>query len=138
MKNETCIFCKIIKKEIPHNKIYEDKNVIAFLDAFPVNKGHTLILPKKHFKNIYEIPEKTLWEVMKLAKKLSITIKKTMKADGINVYMNNEEAAGQVIDHLHVHIIPRIKGDGYGYWKNKKSYTDKEMSQVTKKIIRAL
>ena len=133
-----CIFCKIISGEIPSNKIYEDKNVFAFLDNNPVNKGHTLIVPKKHFENIYELPEEIIFEMTKTAKKLSIAIKKSTEADGINVYMNNERAAGQMIDHAHTHIIPRLKNDGFTYWQGKKKYSDEEMTETAKIITQAL
>ena len=129
-----CIFCKIIKREIPCNKIYEDKDIFAFLDNNPVNKGHTLIIPKKHFENIYETPDKIISKMIIGAKKLSIIIKKTMKSDGINVYMNNGRAAGQQVEHAHIHVIPRLEKDGFTYWKNKKKYSDEEMSEIKNKI----
>ena len=133
-----CIFCKIIKREIPCNKIYEDKDIFAFLDNNPVNKGHTLIIPKKHFENIYETPDKIISKMILGAKKLSIIIKKTMKSDGINVYMNNGRAAGQQVEHAHIHVIPRLEKDGFTYWKNKKKYSDEEMSEIKNKITQAL
>ena len=129
-----CIFCKIIKREIPCNKIYEDKDIFAFLDNNPVNKGHTLIIPKKHLENIYETPDKIISKMIIGAKKLSIIIKKTMKSDGINVYMNNGRAAGQQVEHAHIHVIPRLEKDGFTYWKNKKKYSDEEMSEIKNKI----
>ena len=133
-----CIFCKIIKREIPCNKIYDDKDIFAFLDNNPVNKGHTLIIPKKHFENIYETPDKIISKMILGAKKLSIIIKKTMKSDGINVYMNNGRAAGQQVEHAHIHVIPRLEKDGFTYWKNKKKYSDEEMSEIKNKITQAL
>ena len=138
MTDQNCIFCKIVNKEISHNKVYEDEKVIAFLDMFPVNEGHTLVIPKEHLENIYEIPDELLSHVAMISKKMAIKIKNAMKADGINVYMNNESAAGQVIGHAHVHIIPRFIGDGYSYWKNKKSYTQEEKKKTAEKIVKEI
>lgn len=116
MKN--CIFCKIISGEIPSLKIYEDDFVYVFADISPNNLGHSLVIPKKHHKNLYDIPDKTLSHIMPVVKKLSIAIKKATKADGINIIMNNEPCAGQVVFHSHIHIIPRLKDDGYKHWKS--------------------
>ncbi|MEO5635154.1 MAG: HIT family protein [Candidatus Paceibacterota bacterium] len=135
---EDCIFCKIIKGEIPSSKIYEDENVLAFLDIAPVNIGHTLIVPKKHFPNIYETPDEVLMQIMKVAKKISKAVKSEMKADGVNVTMNNDPAAGQVIFHTHLHIIPRKKDDGFGMWHGRRPYAQGEKEEIAKKIISAI
>ena len=137
MKND-CIFCKIVKKEIPCSKIYEDDDVLAFLDIAPVNSGHALIIPKKHFVNIYETPEKILIEMMKAVKKISHAIKDGLLADGINVKKNNDPAAGQDVFHSHIHIIPRIANDGFSHWKGKKPYKEGEKEVVIEKIISKL
>ncbi|OGI91658.1 hypothetical protein A2933_02060 [Candidatus Nomurabacteria bacterium RIFCSPLOWO2_01_FULL_46_18] len=135
---ENCIFCKIVKGEIPSNKIYEDENVLVFLDIAPVNLGHSLIVPKKHFANIYETPEETLAEMMKAAKKISKALKSELGADGINVTMNNDPAAGQIIFHSHIHVIPRLSGDGFPLWHGRRPYQEGEMNEVEKKIIGGL
>ena len=135
---ENCIFCKIVKGEIPSNKIYEDENVLVFLDIAPVNLGHSLIVPKKHFANIYETPEETLAEMMKAAKKISKALKSELGADGINVTMNNDPAAGQIIFHSHIHVIPRLSGDGFPLWHGRRPYQEGEMNKVEKKIIGGL
>ncbi len=135
---ENCIFCKIVKGELPSTKVYEDENTLAFLDIDPVNIGHTLVIPKEHFVNIYETPEKTLLDMMKVVKKLSEAIKSGLKSDGINVTMNNDPAAGQIIFHSHIHIIPRITDDGFGVWKGKNPYKGNEKEEVAKQIARAL
>ncbi|MEK7539058.1 MAG: HIT family protein [Patescibacteria group bacterium] len=137
MKND-CIFCKIIKGEISCNKIYEDDNVLAFLDIAPVNIGHSLVIPKKHFLNIYETPEGILTEMMKVVKIISHALKSGLNADGINITMNNEGAAGQVVFHSHIHIIPRIKNDGFGLWCGKKPYQEGEAIKVAKKIVSSI
>jgi histidine triad (HIT) family protein len=132
---EDCIFCKIVKKEIPADIVYEDENTLAFLDIAPVNIGHTLVIPKEHFANIYETPEATLMDIMKVVKKLSHAVKNSLQADGINVTMNNDPAANQIVFHAHVHIIPRITNDGFSIWRGKRPYQEGEKKEVAKKII---
>jgi len=128
-----CLFCKIIAGEIPSTKIYEDDNVFAFLDIAPVNPGHTLVIPKEHTPNIYEMSEKTLGYVMGVVKKLSSATKDALQADGINLEMNNDTVAGQVIFHAHLHVIPRFEGDGLKQWPGK-SYEGSHQEEVAKKI----
>ncbi len=135
---EDCLFCKIIKGEIPSAKVYENENIIAFLDLHPVNIGHTLIVPKNHYDNLYDTPDEIICEMMKLTKKLSIAIKNSMHADGINIEMNNEKSAGQIIPHAHWHIVPRFGDDGFTHWHGKRPYKEGEMSEVVDKIITAL
>lgn len=101
-----CIFCKIINGEIPSYKIYEDDDVYAFLDINPVSCGHTLVVPKEHYCDIFEIPDNLLSKVNIVVKKLSSTIKEKLKCDGINVLQNNGSCAGQTVFHYHVHIQP--------------------------------
>lgn len=133
---QDCIFCKIIKGEIPSYKIYEDEISFAFLDANPVNPGHTLVIPKKHFENIFDIEENTAGHIIKIAKKISIALKKT-GAGGVNIIMNNAKAAGQVVFHSHVHIIPRKLNDGLPPWPTRKHEKEK-MKETAKKIIAEL
>ncbi|MDD2935254.1 MAG: HIT family protein [Candidatus Pacebacteria bacterium] len=132
MKN--CLFCKIIKGEIPSTKVYEDENIFAFLDINPNNIGHTLVIPKKHSRNILDIEERDLKNVIMGVQKISQAIKKAVSADGINVMNNNEPVAGQVIFHTHFHIIPRFESDGYKHWKGKTKYAEGEAEQVAEKI----
>lgn len=107
----SCIFCKIINKEIPSKIVYEDELVLAILDLSQATYGHTLVMPKKHYENIYEIDDETLAHLIKIVKKLAIKIKNKLNAKGINILNNNEIAAGQSIMHLHFHIIPRYDND---------------------------
>jgi len=111
MNVEDCIFCKIVKKEIPSKIIYENEINLAFLDIFPINDGHTIVIPKNHYHNIEDTPEKEIAELFKVVKKLAIIIHNKLNIDGYNILQNNFEAAGQVIKHFHVHIIPRNKTD---------------------------
>ncbi len=107
-----CIFCKIVAGEIPCDKIYEDESVLAFLDIKPFTKGHTLVIPKKHFENIFDIQGEALEKVIIVAKSISEKIKNNLKADGIRLSQSNGKVAGQDMMHFHLHIIPRYENDG--------------------------
>ena len=120
-----CVFCKIVKEEIPSDKIYEDDNFFAFLDINPNNPGHTLVIPKNHYENIYNLPDEILKNIAPLIKKIAIAVKKGVNADGINIIMNNDIAAGQIVPHAHFHVIPRFADDGLRHWP-RKSYSNKE------------
>jgi histidine triad (HIT) family protein len=130
---DSCIFCKIVKGEIPSSKVYEDDDVLAFLDIAPVNIGHTLVIPKGHFENILKTPEETMVHMMKVVKKVSHGLD-VLKPDGININMNNKSAAGQVVFHSHIHVIPRYEGDGFGLWHGKRPYKEGEAKEVAEKI----
>jgi diadenosine tetraphosphate (Ap4A) HIT family hydrolase len=105
---EQCVFCKIARNEAPASFVYEDEDVIAFLDARPINEGHTLVITRKHYENIYEAPEEEIGHLFKIVKKVAHAVRKSEKADGISIIQNNGRAANQVIFHLHAHIIPRF------------------------------
>ena len=107
MIEKDCIFCKIIEKKIHSQIIFENELDIAFLDISPISEGHTIVIPKKHYSNLEDIPDYELTELFKVVKKLAIIIHKKLKIDGYNILQNNFTAAGQVIKHFHVHIIPR-------------------------------
>ena len=118
MKDSNCIFCKLANGEFPTNSIYEDDNFNVILDNGPATKGHCLILPKEHYANLFELPEETAAGAMKLAKKLASKLVDTLDADGLNLVQNNGEAAGQTVNHFHLHLIPRYKEDGQNIlWK---------------------
>jgi len=125
-----CIFCKIIKGEISSHKVYEDRHTLAFLDIMPANPGHTLVVPKKHFASLEEVDEKTLCQTMKTVKKIGKALKDGLEIKGYNVMENNDAVAGQIIPHLHFHVIPRKKGDGLALWAQKKYYTDSEAKKI--------
>ena len=112
MSETDCLFCLIKNKKSPSAIVYEDENTIAFLDIFPVSEGHTIVIPKNHYDNLEDIPVNELAELFKIVKKLSVLIHKKLKIEGYNILQNNFRAAGQVINHFHVHIIPRSKEDG--------------------------
>lgn len=111
MKDENCIFCKILAGEIPSTAVYEDDDFKAILDVNPAARGHVIILPKNHAANIYELPDEDASKIMIVAKKIAAAIEKAYHCDGVNILQNNGEAAGQTVFHLHVHVIPRFKGD---------------------------
>ncbi|MBW2990958.1 HIT family protein [Candidatus Woesearchaeota archaeon] len=128
-----CIFCKIVKGEIPSNKIYEDNEFLAFLDIAPVNPGHALVIPKLHCKNLLDFPKAEETDLLEFIKKVAKAVVKATKAEGFNLGMNNGRVAGQLVDHAHFHIIPRFSGDGCKHWP-KKDYKEGEMEEVMKKI----
>lgn len=107
-----CIFCKIVNGEIPSAKVFEDENIFAFLDIAPFTRGHCLVMPKKHFENIFDIEKDILQKVIVVAKDVSEKIKNNLQADGIRLSQSNGVAAGQDIMHFHLHIIPRYQNDG--------------------------
>ncbi|MEX0920480.1 MAG: HIT family protein [Candidatus Pacearchaeota archaeon] len=107
-----CIFCKIVKGDVPTEKIYEDSNFVAFADANPVAEGHTLVIPKKHFETILDLDEEIAKGYLGFVKKVAEDLLKKYNSEGFNVVVNNGKSAGQVVNHVHFHIIPRKKGDG--------------------------
>jgi len=133
---ENCIFCKIVSGEIPTNKVYEDEHTLAFLDIRPVNPGHTLVIPKDHFENIYTLPDEAMARLGLAVKKVALAVKEGVEADGININMNNEADAGQVIFHAHIHVIPRKSGDGLALWPQK-DYAAGEANDVAESIKKA-
>lgn len=106
-----CVFCNIIEGNIPSAKIYEDDDVLAILDISQATKGHTLVMPKKHYENILQIPEDDYIKVMSKVKKIAQVILKVFDAKGLNILNNCNEVSGQTVMHFHVHIIPRYNTD---------------------------
>mgnify|MGYP001562533560 CR=1 FL=1 len=134
-ENKDCIFCRIAGKEIPAEIVYEDRNVLAFLDMHPATKkgGHTLVIPKKHYELITEIPDRELGILIACVKKISGALIKF--APGLNILQNNGEAAGQFVNHAHFHLIPRYRGDGIilEKWKAHE-YKKNQIKQVAAQI----
>ena len=108
---EDCIFCKIVQGKIPTEKTYEDENFIAILDTNPKTENHTLLITKKHFRNLLDMPTSLGSEYLEAIKKISLNLIQHQKAEGINIISNNEFSAGQIVFHTHTHIIPRKKDD---------------------------
>ncbi|MDP2705143.1 MAG: HIT family protein [Patescibacteria group bacterium] len=138
MEEKECIFCKIARGEVPSDKIYEDEHTFAFLDIEPNNLGHSLVIPKEHFKNVYETPDEVLGQIMATVKKVTLAVKKGMGAEGINIANNNEPAAGQLVFHIHVHIIPRYSNDGFHHWPAKPNFTPEQFKEAAENIKKAL
>jgi len=132
-----CVFCKIVKKEIPAEIVYEDENTLAFLDITPINPGHVLFIPKEHHENLYDLPDDLLIKMAPLIKKLAIAAKSAVNAEGINLGMNNERPAGQLVNHAHFHIMPRFSNDGFRHWRGT-PYKDDEAQKVAEKIKKFL
>ncbi len=128
-----CIFCKIVSGEIPSHKVYEDEHVFACLDHTPVSRGHTLVMPKKHVKNIFDAGVDTWGATMEAVRALAPKVRNAVDADGINIHINNESAAGQVVMHSHIHIIPRFENDGLELWHGKEMSVE-ELEKIAEKI----
>lgn len=129
-----CIFCKIANGEIPSKALYEDEQFKVILDLGPATKGHALILPKEHYANLFELPEETASDAMKLAKKMAGIMKEKLGADGFNLVQNNGETAGQTVMHFHLHLIPRYKDDGQHILWEPGIATQEELEAVQKQI----
>lgn len=139
MKKEDCIFCKIAAGEIPSRKLYEDDDVIVIMDLSPTSKGHSLIIPKEHCTNIYDIDEDVAAKVMRVAKRLAIKMTDALGCDGFNLLQNNGETAGQTMFHFHMHLIPRYKDADNNMLKfTSVSLSDEEMDALRDQIVKAL
>ena len=134
---DDCIFCKIIRGELPSFKVYEDEDTLAFLDINPNHPGHALVIPKEHADNIFTISAESWAKVQETVRKVAKAVETGLGADGVNINMNNREHAGQVVMHAHVHLIPRFKGDGLKPWPHK-PLDMKEGPVLAEKIREAL
>ena len=132
-----CLFCNIILGSIPSEKIFEDDVVCAFLDIHPVGKGHLLVVPKLHAENMFEQSEDSYAELMRRVHMLAPHVRAVTGADGINIGMNNGKAAGQLIFHAHIHIIPRFLGDGHKHW-SAIEYKEGEQALIANKMRNAI
>ena len=132
-----CIFCRIVRGDLPCTKIYEDKDTLAFLSIQPVNKGHVLVIPKMHFKNMLDLPDAEMVGLMHAIKKIAMPVMQALSAHGMNVSINNEPAAGQEVMHTHFHLIPRYAHDTFENWPHTK-YDEGEMEEVGRKIRDAM
>lgn len=133
--SNNCIFCKIVEKKAPASIVYEDEKTLAFMSIQPINVGHTLVIPKKHYENIYEISEKEISYLFTIVKKISHAVNISCEANGLRIIQNNGKAAGQVIFHLHIHLIPMY---GDSQWKHPKNRDIKMLNQDAKRIKQAI
>ena len=137
-----CIFCKIVKKELLYSRAYEDEDFLAFMDIKPINKGHVLVIPKKHFELVSEMDKNDISKIMVVAEKISSAIRKSgIRCKGINFFLADGKAAGQEVPHVHLHVIPRFLDDGFGF-KLPDNYENKpqreELERLAEEIKREL
>jgi len=134
MSADDCIFCKMVAGQVPVIKIFEDEIVLSFLDIGPLSDGHTLVIPKQHFERLHDCPTEILGRIGSCLGKIAGAVSDAMNSDGYNVLCNNGRAAGQLVGHLHFHIIPRNAGDGvFGRWPAYK-YQEGTIEKIADKI----
>ncbi len=130
-----CIFCKIVNKEIPATVIFEDDDVLAFMDIGPIIKGHALVIPKNHYDPVTETPDEILAKMHITAKKIAAAQMNALGADGVNIMQNNGASAGQEVEHIHIHVIPRFENDGHHWnWNARKYDNFDEMNELAGKL----
>ena len=133
--NHNCIFCQIVTKNLPNAIIYEDEKFLAFMDKYPINHGHSLIVPKQHFKNILEMPIQEVGEMHSLVPRLAKAIAMVLGSDGFNINQNNGKSANQIVPHVHVHIVPRYSIEKVkGQWPMRKIAQIKDLEGIAQKI----
>lgn len=132
---EDCIFCKIIKGDIPAEKVYENDDVLAFLDVNPRAPGHTVVVPKVHAENILNLPDEKIEPLFKAVKRTTGFIKEALKPNGFTMGLNHGKISGQAVDHIHFHIIPRFEGDGGGSVHSVvNNPPEKDLSEIAEEI----
>ena len=134
MDRESCIFCRIVRKEAEASIVYEDHQVMVFMDARPVSEGHMLIIPKAHFESVYDISEELYGYIHKTAKRIAVALRAATKADGLSIVQQNGKAAGQEVFHLHVHLIPRYEGQKMPKFGETQPSPREELDQIMQKI----
>jgi histidine triad (HIT) family protein len=135
MRDDNCIFCKIANGEIPSRTLYEDNEFRVIMDLNPATKGHALILPKEHFKNLYEISDETASKVLPLAKKMATLMTEKLGCEGFNLIQNNNEIAGQSVFHFHMHLIPRYTDDNQNLVMKPNKVDDTELDKIKDLIL---
>ena len=135
---EECVFCKIVNRDIPSSIVHEDRNAISFLDMLPANKGHCLVVPKKHCSKLDEMDDKDIFSLLSVVKRVAKALSLSNGIDGYNVLMNNGWGAGQVINHAHIHLIPRYRGDLVELSWPRKKYDETEVQKLKNKIKKFL
>ena len=138
MSTDDCIFCRMVAGQIPVTKIYEDEVILAFLDIGPLSDGHTLVIPRQHFENLHDCPDELLGRLCSRLRKIARAVTVGMDSEGYNLLCNNGRAAGQLVGHLHFHIIPRNIGDGvFDRWPAYK-YEQGKIETIAAKICENL
>ncbi len=137
--DDACVFCKIVAGGIPSVRVHEDSNVLAFIDIGPIIKGHTLVIPKAHFPDLPSLPDDLLATMAAVVRRVAAAQIKALGADGVNVHQSNGACAGQVVPHVHFHVIPRFKDDGHRWnWKATSYGSPAEMQEMADRIRRGL
>jgi len=137
--NPDCVFCRIVAKQLPSTSVYEDEHTLAFMDIGPIVKGHTLVIPKAHYDPLVATPPEVLGELIRVVQKVARAQLAGLKADGINVTQANGRAAGQVVPHIHFHVIPRFLTDGHHWnWTPKRYDSAGELQEFAQRIRGAL
>ena len=136
--NENCVFCQIIRKEAPSSVVFEDAEVVAFMDIRPVAEGHTLVIPRQHYVDIYDTPEEVVANIHKITKRVANAVKKATGADGISIVQQNGKAAGQDIFHIHIHVIPRFEGQKMPRFGDLRAANRKRLDQAAANIRKHL
>lgn len=131
---EDCIFCKIVDGKTPAAKVYEDAQVVSFLDIMPANKGHCLVAPKKHAQTLMEMSDEDLVATMKAAKKVARALSLSFGNGSFNIVMNNGKEAGQIVNHAHIHLIPRFQKDRLRIKWSHLKYEGEQMKEYAEKI----
>lgn len=133
-----CLFCQIVAGEVPSEKVYEDDRVLAFLDLYPLNRGHSLVVPKQHYESILEVPAPLFEALAKATQRVARALRRAYDLGGLNLLLNDGAYSGQLIPHVHFHVIPRTAGDGIHVPAGRKKYPHGEMTKVREEIVRAL
>jgi histidine triad (HIT) family protein len=137
--NESCVFCKIVSGRIPCRRVHEDDQCLAFLDIAPLAPGHSLLIPKKHVQLLWEAEPAAVAALASVMPRLTGALMKVTGAAGCNVLQSNGRVSGQLVPHVHFHLIPRKEGDGLGFiWSSARSYAEGEAEAIQKKILAAL
>ena len=134
MNNGSCIFCRIAQKQVPASLVYEDEKAVAFLDIRPLNEGHTLVISKEHYENLFDIPQELIAYLHGITKRVALAVKKATEADGISIIQQNGKAATQEIMHLHIHVIPRYDGQKLPSFSETSEADKEKLSQTAAKI----
>lgn len=130
-----CVFCSIINKKSTAAYVFENDDFIAFMDKYPINKGHTLVLPKEHYQTIFDMPMNDIGKLFSLSSHIAKAVIKAVDAAGFTLGQNNGEAANQIVPHVHVHIVPRFNNDSEkGTWPSRKTASTEELNEIANKI----
>jgi len=136
MNDNSCIFCRIARKQAPASIVYEDETTLAFLDINPLSEGHTLVIPREHYATIFDAPEELIAHVHRVVKRVALAVKEATKADGISIIQQNGHAADQDVFHLHVHVIPRFEGQKLTRFRETVRSNREKLDQVAVDIRR--